>query len=185
MRLKHSKLSHNQTNRLLEQFVAGTLARTAALLVGVNCNCVNAFYHHLRIIIHDKLFEKMEVLAVEVEVDESYLGGVGKGKRGRGAAGKVAIFGLLKGGGKVFTLPVADTRSDMLIPIIDYRFRPDSITCTDSYRSYDVLDSSDFKHYRNNHSKLFADKHNHINGTHKLLESSQTLLNSLIGNYCD
>jgi hypothetical protein len=38
-------------------------------------------------------------LAGEVEVDESYFGGVRKGKRGRGAAGKVAVFGLLKRGG--------------------------------------------------------------------------------------
>jgi transposase len=27
-----------------------------------------------------------------------------------------------------------------------------------------VLDVSAFKHYRINHSKLFADRHNHING---------------------
>lgn len=26
------------------------------------------------------------------------------------------------------------------------------------------MDVSEFKHYRINHSKLFADKHNHING---------------------
>ena len=31
----------------------------------------------------------------EVEIDESYFGGQRKGKRGRGAAGKVAVFGLL------------------------------------------------------------------------------------------
>ena len=31
-----------------------------------------------------------------VEVDESYFGGRRKGKRGRGAAGKVSVFGLLK-----------------------------------------------------------------------------------------
>ena len=94
MRLRYSKLTHNQTNKLLEHFVAGTPARTAALLVGVNRNSVNAFYHRLRIIIHDKLFEEMEELAGEVEVDESYFGGIRKGKRGRGAAGKVAVFGL-------------------------------------------------------------------------------------------
>ncbi len=164
MRLRYSKLTHNQTNKLLEHFVAGTPARTAALLVGVNRNSVNAFYHRLRIIIHDKLFEEMEELAGEVEVDESYFGGVRKGKRGRGAAGKIAVFGLLKRGGKVFTLPVPDTSSDTLIPIIAYKVQPDSIVYTDSYRSYDVLDITDFKHYRINHSKLFANKHNHING---------------------
>ena len=35
-------------------------------------------------------------LSEEIEVDEPYLGGVRKGKRGQGAAGKVPVFGLLK-----------------------------------------------------------------------------------------
>ena len=34
----------------------------------------------------------------EIEVDESYFGGRRKGKRGRGAAGKIPVFGLLKRG---------------------------------------------------------------------------------------
>jgi len=41
---------------------------------------------------------------------------------------------------------------------------PDSIVYSDSWRGYNVLDVSDFKHYRINHSELFADAHNHING---------------------
>jgi len=110
MRLKHSKLSHFQTNRLLEQFVAGTPARTAAALVGVNKISATGFYHKLRLIIHEQLIEEASELAGEVEVDESYFGGVRKGKRGRGAAGKVPVFGLLKRGGKVFTMAVKDTK---------------------------------------------------------------------------
>lgn len=164
MRLKHSKLSHFQTNRLLEHFTAGTPARTAASLVGINKVSATNFYHRLRLIIYDRLKEETSELAGEVEVDESYFGGVRKGKRGRGSAGKVAVFGLLKRGGKVFALPVDNTRSDTLIPIIAYKVQPDSIVYTDSYRSYDVLDITDFHHYRINHSKLFADKQNHING---------------------
>ena len=35
---------------------------------------------------------------------------------------------------------------------------------TDCWRGYNMLDVSNFKHYRSNHSELFADKHNHING---------------------
>ena len=42
------------------------------------------------------------------------------------------------------------------------QIKPDSIVYTDHYRSYNVLDVSEFKHYRINHSKLFADKQNHI-----------------------
>jgi transposase len=164
MRLKHSKLTHFQTNRLIEQFVAGTPARTAAALVGVNKITATNFYHRLREIIRERLAEEAGELAGEVEVDESYFGGVRKGKRGRGAAGKTPVFGLLKRGGKVFTIAVKDTRSDTLIPIIACKVQPDSIVYTDSYRSYDVLDISDFHHFRINHSKLFADKRNHING---------------------
>ena len=40
----------------------------------------------------------------EIEADESYFGGTRKGKRGRGAVGKVAVFGLLKRNGKVYTV---------------------------------------------------------------------------------
>ena len=57
-----------------------------------------------------------------------------------------------------------DTRSDTLTPIIAYKVQPDSIVYTDSYRSYDVLDITDFHHMRINHSERFADQRNHING---------------------
>ena len=39
-----------------------------------------------------------------------------------------------------------------------------SIIYTDAYKSYDVLNFSEFKHYRINHSQRFADRLNHING---------------------
>ena len=41
---------------------------------------------------------------------------------------------------------------------------PDSIVYSDCWHAYDVLDTSGFRHFRINHSKLFADKKNHING---------------------
>ena len=51
-----------------------------------------------------------------------------------------------------------------MLPIIREQVKPDSIVYTDSYRSYDVLDVSEFSHFRINHSTHFAEKHNHING---------------------
>ena len=50
------------------------------------------------------------------------------------------------------------------MPIIEEKIVPDSIVYTDSWRGYNALDVSEFKHYRINHSLLFADKENHING---------------------
>lgn len=45
--------------------------------------------------------------AGEVEVDESYFGGR---RRGRGAARKVPVFGLLKRGGKVYTKVIPNAK---------------------------------------------------------------------------
>jgi len=93
MRLKHSKLTAIQTERLCEHFVAGTPARTAAQLVGVNKNTAVLFFHRLRELIAARIEDESPIKG-EIEVDECYFGGVRKGKRGRGAAGKVPVFGI-------------------------------------------------------------------------------------------
>ena len=100
-----------------------------------------------------------------VEVDEGYFGGVRKGKRGRGAAGKVPVFGILKRGGKVHTMIDPRRPEETLLPIIRQKVVPDSIVYTDSYPAYDVLDISEFHHHRIDHSDAYVlDRHNHING---------------------
>ncbi len=111
--------------KLLEHFVAGTTARAAALLVGVQGNTATLFYQRLRQLIASK--QDSYVLSGEVEVDESYFGGVRKGRRGRGAGGKVPVFGLLKRGGKVYTAIIPDAKASTLIPIIREKVLPDSI----------------------------------------------------------
>jgi len=100
---------------------------------------------------------------IKIELDESYFGGHRKGKRGRGAAGKVVVFGILKRKGKVYTVVVNDTKTRTLMPLISRKIKPDSIVYTDSYSSYDVLDVSDFKHYQVNHSPHFIDERNRQN----------------------
>ena len=67
----------------------------------------------------------------EIEVDESYFGGKRKGKRGRGAASKIPVFGLLKRGGKVYTKIIPDASSSTLMPIIEREVTPDSIVYSD------------------------------------------------------
>jgi transposase len=160
---RKSRLTKKQIDKLMEHFVAGTTARTAAELAGVNRNTATKFFHKMRILIATNI-EDASLLSGEVEVDESYFGGVRKGKRGRGAAGKVPVFGLLKRKGRVYTMVINDTKAATLMPIINRKVVPDSIVYTDTYRSYNALDITHFRHERINHSKLFADKRNHING---------------------
>ena len=159
---RRSRLSRYKQGELLKLFVAGSTARAAAEIVGVHRNTAASFFMRLRQLIAGKL--PSYELCGEVEVDESYFGGVRKGKRGRGAAGKVAVFGLLKRGGKVYTAIIPNAKTETLLPIIEEKVTPDSIVYTDTFRAYNALDVSDFHHMRINHSELFADKHNHING---------------------
>ena len=162
MQTRKSRLSPRQQSRLIEHFVAGSTARAAAEIVGVQSNTSARFFMRLRHLIASKLPSYQ--LSGEVEADESYFGGVRKGKRGRGAAGKVAVFGLLKRGGKVYTAIIPNARTETLLPIIEEKVEPDSVVYTDALGSYNALDISDFHHRRINHSKLFAHKQNHING---------------------
>ena len=163
--MRKSRLSKRIQDKLLEHFVAGTTARCAAELIGVNRKTAAYYYQRLREIIAYQLEqESLEVFDGEIEVDESYFGGTRKGQRGRGAAGKIPVFGLLKRGGRVYTKIIPDASSTTLLPIIERKVIPDSIVYSDCWRGYNVLDVSEFKHYRINHSKLFADKKNHING---------------------
>ena len=161
--MRKSRLSQSKQQRLIELFISGSTARTAAALVDVNRNTAAYYFHRLRQLIFQAV-EDETLFSGEIEVDESYFGGRRKGKRGRGAAGKVPVFGILKRGGKVYTKVIPDVRSTTLMRIMEQKIVPDSIVYTDSLQSYNVLDVSDFHHVRVNHSYLFAEGRNHING---------------------
>ena len=126
--MRKSRLSQYKQGRLIEHFVAGTTASCASSLCGVNRKTAAYYFLRLREIIAYELEQASdEVFAGEIEVDESYFGGKRKGKRGRGAAGKVPVFGLLKRGGKVYTKIIPDASSATLYPIIERKVVPASI----------------------------------------------------------
>ena len=119
---------------MLEFFVLEVTARSAADLLGIQANTAILFYTKVRRIISFHLEQQAsEVFDGCLELDESYFGGVRKGKRGRGAAGKVVVFGILKRGGKVYTAVVGDTKSTTLMPVITHKIAPDRVVYTDSY----------------------------------------------------
>lgn len=142
------KLSKKVQVKLLEFFMLEVTARTAADVLEIHHHSAALFYHKIHLVIeyHWNL-EACELFDGEVQWDESYFGSIRKGKRGRGAAGKVAVFGLLKHNGKVYAACVKDTKAKTLLPIIASKIKLDSVVYTDSYRSYHALGVSDFKHF--------------------------------------
>lgn len=72
-------------------------------------------------------------------MDESYFGGRRKGKRGRGAAGKVPVFGILERNGTVKVEVVKNVTAQSLLNMTIKTVRRGSIVYTDKFRGYDAL----------------------------------------------
>jgi len=177
MKITRCKLKKSIQKKLLEFFVLEVTARSAADILGIHPNSAVLFYRKIRMVInHHLALAADKVFEGSVELDESYFGGRRKSRHGRGAAGKVVVFGILKRNGRVYTVVVDNAKSETLLPVIKKKIMPDSIVYTDSLSSYDKLDVSGFIHYRINHSKEFADRQNHINGIGNFLESGKTRL---------
>ena len=181
MGLKRCKLRDSVQRKLLEFFVAEVTARTAADLMSLQVNTAALFYRKIRLIIAQQLEAEASEFSGEIELDESYFGGIRKGKRGRGAAGKVPVFGILKRGGKVYTQIIQRADTATLLPIIRRKVRPDSVIYTDGWKGYNALRVSEFKHYRINHSKLFANGRNHINGIENYWNQAKRVLRKYNG----
>ncbi|QMT39449.1 IS1595 family transposase [Neisseria shayeganii] len=165
MKITHCKLKKTIQRKLLEYFVLEVTARSAADILDIQPNTAillyrkicPAFNHHLTL-------EADQVFEGTIELDESYFVGKRKGKRGRGATGIVAVFGILKRSSKVYTVVVENSKRESLFIVIKKKIMLGSIVYTDCLAVYDVLDVSGFTHHRINQSRLFADSQNHING---------------------
>ena len=93
----------------------------------------------------------------------------------------MAVFGILKRGGKVYTIIVNNIRKESLLPVLKKKIVSDSIVYTDCLSSYDILDVSSFRHHRINHSKGFVDGHNYINGIENFWNQAKRVLRKYNG----
>ena len=87
-------MSPSQWLRVIKLFELEVSARTIAKQIGVAYNTAHRAVTILRMAILAHSEDADILLSGEIELDESYSGGKRKGKRGRGAAGKVYINGL-------------------------------------------------------------------------------------------
>lgn len=99
-----------------------------------------------------------------VEVDETYVGGSRRGKRGRGAEGKAPVIGIVERQGKVKAKVSLDTKADTILPMIEETVKPEGRVITDDYRSYNRVSLHGFKHDKIKHStKRYVDGDIHTN----------------------
>lgn len=164
--LKHNKISIYKIKKILKCFSEDLPATKTATLLGHNRKTIDRYYNIFRKKILEASIKEMEVISGEIELDESYFGATRvRGKRGRGAAGKTPVFGLLKRNGKVFVTIVKNCSKAELMPIIQGKVLAGSTIHTDGWRAYDGLILNGYDHYRVHHSdNEFARGKCHVNG---------------------
>ena len=102
--IREARISERKFRELVTMFCADVPALTASRLTLVNRKTSQRVYALLRKRVMEIAREEARPFTGEVEIDESYFGPRRvRGRRGRGAAGKTPVIGLLKRGGKVFT----------------------------------------------------------------------------------
>lgn len=88
-----------------------------------------------------------------VEVDETYIGGRRKGKRGRGAEGKTPVTGMVERGGKARIEVVPNVKRASLFPPIQRNIERGSTVMTDELASYKALPALGYGHESVSHAK--------------------------------
>ena len=165
--LRRARVLERDFRAVLRCFANDLPALTAAKMCGVNKNTTHRLYGLLRLrVVALAESEAQPFVGGIVEIDESYFGPRRvRGRRGRGAAKKIPVIGLLKRAGKVFTQIVPNCSKIELIKVVHHQVKGATTIHTDGWKAYDGLVLDGFKHHRVHHSENeFARGRRHING---------------------
>jgi len=162
----HSRISEAKFRHILRLFALDWNAVQIADLTRLSRVSINRYLTALR----ERmawLCEQAAPMSGEIEVDESYFGARRvKGKRGRGAFGKTAVFGIYKRNGQVHAEIVPNCRKATLQAVIRGHVASDSTIYSDCWGGYDgLVDMGYRRHLRVAHGRgEWARDEVHING---------------------
>jgi transposase-like protein len=135
--------------------------------IGITQKSAWFMLHRIRLAMQNGSLDK---LSGNVEVDETYVGGLEKNKheskklkQGRGSVGKTAVMGLLERKGRVRAKVIAKTDKATLHNEVKENVEQGSNLFTDEWRSYQGL-NADYVHEVINHSIEYVKGNVHTNG---------------------
>jgi len=183
-----SRISEKKFREIIKYFSYDETATKTSKYTDINRNTINKIFYEIRCRIFDYQckehnYDKINRQFGEFELDESYFGARRvRGKRGRGANGKIPVFGLLKKSGVVYVEMINKVSRKELLPIIQGKILEGSTIYTDGWKAYDGLILNGYNHYRIYHSKdEFARGKNHINGIESFWSYCKRRLNKFNG----
>ncbi len=120
----------------------GVSAKELERQLGVTYKCAWRIAKQIR-----QLFnQNKDLLSDTIEIDETYIGGKHKGKRGRGSENKTAVMGLVQRKGNLKAKVVSNTNSYTVGSMIRDNVNLGADIVTDEYRSYNVVKKMGFNH---------------------------------------
>lgn len=162
--INHGRLTCVQWLSIIKLFELEVSVRKMAQQMKLSYRTVYRAVRTIRMAILSHAADSASLLEGEIELDESYFGGRRKGNRGRGAAGKVPVFGILERKGIVQVSVVQNVTAETLLDLTVKKVRRGSVVYTDKFRSYDSLMFCGYRHLKVDHSKYFSSGKVTING---------------------
>ena len=110
----------------------GVAAKELERQLGVTYKTAWRIAKQIRILFHSPTRK----LSKTVEMDDTYIGGVAHGKRGRGAAGKSIVLGAVQREGRMAASVVTNLSANTVRPFIEKHIRPGAALMTDEFKTY-------------------------------------------------
>ncbi len=138
--------------------------------IGVTQKTAWFMVHRIRVAMQTGSFEKK--MGGQVEVDETYIGGLARNMHrsehsrkvtGTGGAGKVAVMGLLERDGKVRAKVIGNATQLTLHAEVRGNVEPGAELFTDAWKGYGGL-HQEYIHQVINHAEKYVDGQIHTNG---------------------
>lgn len=154
---------------LLYCWAHGVSVKATSAMTGLSIKSVRTWHSTIRqwissilVTMGDSLWgnDKMGGVGHSVFIDETKFA---KRKNGKGRRAKGCwVFGMVSGNpaerGRVIVVPVANRRSETLIPIIQKYVQPGTTIISDCWPAYSRLEEVGFPHLTVNHSVEFVDR---------------------------
>lgn len=134
---------------LMTQTRSGVSAKELERQLGVTYKCAWRMAHQIRTLMGTTTPRKLKGI---IEIDDTYVGGKRRGKRGRGAEGKTIVFGAVERGGRIVAQTVKNVQKATVTPIIKKHIQKGSEIHSDELLSYRHLSSAGYDHEFVKHS---------------------------------
>ncbi len=180
------RISNQKYSIILRSFLADITSNKTAQIIGVNRKTTDRYFNLFRSLVRRDASEERSLVKLNngIEVDESYFGARRvRGKRGRGARGKVIVLGILKRNGKVYSEIIKSTEKDSVMPIIRKVVQSGSDIYSDGWKSYNALAVYGYNHKKIKHSEdeFARPDGTHINGVESYWSWTKRRLNKFNG----